>query len=98
MTNDLGVIESVHIEGEDAARWREIWRGLGSSAQDVLYQLVIKGPTYDGNVISKNGRDELLDKKLAAKIVLAKGEFGFQAATYLGAHVCKAGRALKAAQ
>lgn len=98
MTNDLDLSSGIYTDGEDAVRWREIWRSLGGSARDVLYQLVVKGPTYDGDVISKAGRDELLDKKLAAKVVLSKCEWGFQAATYLGAHVCKAGHALKGAQ
>lgn len=88
-------IESVHIEGDDAARWRAIWRGLSGAARDTLRCLCLKGPTYDGNVPSKSGRDELLDKKLAAKVVLANCEEGYQAATYLGAHVWKAGNASK---
>jgi hypothetical protein len=91
-------IESVHVEGDDAARWRDIYRSLSGAARETLTCLCKNGPTYDGSVPSKSGRDELLQKKLAAKIVLANCDFGYQAATYLGCHVWKSGTALKAAQ
>jgi len=91
----LEPLPTVHIEGEDAARWRGIWRGLSGAAKDTLRCLCIKGPTWDGDVPSKSGRDELLEKKLAAKICLANCEQGYQAATYLGSHVWKSGQALK---
>jgi hypothetical protein len=94
----LEPLQTVHIEGDDAARWREIWRGLSGAARDTLTCLCKHGPTYDGNVPSKSGRDELLQKKLAAKVVLANCEQGFQAATYLGSHVWKSGQALRDAQ
>jgi hypothetical protein len=88
---------SIYTDGDDAARWREIYRSLSGGAIDTLACLCKYGPTYDGNVPSKAGRDELWDKKLCARIVLKGCEFGYQAATYLGAHVWKAGQALKAA-
>lgn len=93
----LEPIESVHVDSDDAARWREIWRSLPANARETLHCLCKHGPTYDGNVPSKAGRDVLLEKKLAAKVVLANCEFGYQAATYLGCHVWKAGTALKGA-
>jgi hypothetical protein len=34
--------------------------GMPSSAREVLRCLFLKGPTWDGNVPSKNGRDELV--------------------------------------
>jgi len=89
------IIQSVHVDGEDAARWRQLWRDLSGAARDTLICLCRKGPTWDGDVPSKSGRDELLTKRLAAKIVLAKCEEGYQAATYLGAKVWKAGTALR---
>ena len=49
----------------------------------VLKQLIKEGPIWDGDLISKAGRDTLLDTKLATKIVV-KGKQGYQAATYLG--------------
>lgn len=36
------------------------------AARDVLRQLFIKGPTWDGDITSKSGRDELFAAKLAA--------------------------------
>ena len=68
-----------------------LWESLGSGAKDTLICLCKHGPTWDGDVPSKSGRDELLDKKMAAKIVLKNNEQGYQAATYLGSHVYHAG-------
>lgn len=39
--------------------------GLSSAAIEVLGQLYAKGPTWDGNVCSKNGRGELVRAGLA---------------------------------
>ena len=56
---------------------------------DTLVALVEDGPLWDGDVPSKSDRDTLLEKGLAAK-VLVKGEDGYQAATYAGREVyCK---------
>jgi hypothetical protein len=40
---------------------------LPDNAADVLRCLFFNGPTWDGNVPSKSGRDELVDMKLAAR-------------------------------
>ena len=40
---------------------------LSSGAIDVLGQLFIAGPVWDGNLISKQGRSELVDKGLAER-------------------------------
>lgn len=40
---------------------------LTAQAADVLRCLFFHGPTYDGNVPSKTGRDELVDMKLAQR-------------------------------
>lgn len=40
---------------------------LSPTAIEVLYQLFLHGPTYDGNVISKQARDELFDLKLIGR-------------------------------
>jgi len=85
-----------HIDGDDAEKWRTIYRGLSGAAIDTLHCLCKNGPTWDGSVPSKQGRDELLSKRLAAKIVIKNCEDGYQAATYLGARVWKAGLAMKA--
>jgi hypothetical protein len=38
---------------------------LSSSATDVLGQLYVNGPTWDGNITSKVGRGELISEGLA---------------------------------
>lgn len=38
---------------------------LSTFALDVVQQLFVQGPTWDGNIASKNGRDELCDKGFA---------------------------------
>jgi len=48
-----------------------------------LYQLHAKGPCWDGDVISKSHRTELLDIGACAKVCV-KGEDGFNACTYFG--------------
>lgn len=72
-------------------RMRDLWDGLSGAARETLICLCKHGPTWDGDVPSKSGRDELLEKKMAAKIVLKNCEDGYQAATYLGAHAYRAG-------
>jgi hypothetical protein len=67
------------------------WNGLSGAAKDTLICLCKNGPTWDGDVPSKAGRDELLAKGLAAKIVLKGNEQGYQAATYKGSHTYRAG-------
>jgi hypothetical protein len=46
---------------------------LPSNAQEVLKHLCTHGPIWDGDLVSKVGRNYLLDKKLASKIVMGKG-------------------------
>lgn len=53
-----------------------------------LYQLHHKGPVWDGDVISKSARDELLDIGACAKVCV-KGEDGFNACTYFGQHLLR---------
>ena len=38
---------------------------LSSAAKDALLQLFVSGPTWDGNLISKSGRSELIELGLA---------------------------------
>lgn len=40
---------------------------INANAAEVLRCLFFHGPTWDGNVPSKSGRDELVDMKLAAR-------------------------------
>lgn len=81
------------------------WGELSSAAREVLRCLCRHGPTYDGDVPSKSGRDELIIKQLAAKIVMGDqwigsrqgkrprpvAEEGYQAATYRGRTVWRVG-------
>jgi hypothetical protein len=84
-------------EGDEyGARMRQLWRELPGNARDTLTCLCKYGPTYDGDVPSQAGRDYLLARKMAAKIVLRDCTDGFQAATYLGAAVWRAGVELRA--
>lgn len=39
-------------------------RPLSGAETDVMYCLFLLGPTEDGNVPSKSGRDDLFDKRL----------------------------------
>jgi hypothetical protein len=55
----------------------------GKRLYEQLNQLDKQGPVWDGDVISKSDRTELLSIGAAVK-VLVKGEDGFQACTYLG--------------
>jgi hypothetical protein len=56
---------------------------MTGAEKETLIALVEQGPLWDGDVPSKTGRDALLEKGLAAKVVV-KGEDGWQAATYAG--------------
>jgi hypothetical protein len=58
---------------------------LNLSAQEktVLRACQQSGPLEDGDVPSKSGRDQLLDKGFVAKVIV-KGEQGYNACTYRG--------------
>jgi hypothetical protein len=58
-------------------------RELDSGARDTLKALYAHGPLFDGDVPSKAGRDQLLTKEFAVKVVV-KGEMGYNACTYRG--------------
>jgi hypothetical protein len=38
---------------------------LSGAAKDVMLQLFVAGPTWDGNVVAKSGRNELCNEGLA---------------------------------
>jgi len=73
------------------AEARADWESLSGAARDTLICLCKHGPTHDGNVPSKQGRDELLRRDMAAKIVLKNNEQGYQAATYSGSRAFRFG-------
>lgn len=55
---------------------------------DTLIALIENGPLEDGDVPSKSGRDGLLDKGFAVKMI-KDGQDGYQAASYAGADYYK---------
>lgn len=61
---------------------------LNSAELDTLVAMVEIGPLWDGDVPSKQGRDALIDRGLAVRVVVW-GEDGFTAATYAGRDVYK---------
>lgn len=62
---------------------------LNGGEIDTLVALIERGPLWDGDLPSKTGRDSLIEKGLAAKIVY-KCSDGYQAATYAGRDAYKA--------
>jgi hypothetical protein len=56
---------------------------MTGAEKDTLIALVEAGPLWDGDVPSKAGRDALIAKGLAVRVVV-KGQDGWQAATYQG--------------
>lgn len=56
---------------------------LSAQEQAVLRACQQNGPLEDGDVPSKSGRDDLLDKGFVAKVIV-KGEQGYNACTYKG--------------
>lgn len=71
---------------------KELWDAMGYGPRDQLKQLLVHGPTWDGDVISKICRDALLTWKLAVRCCF-KGEQGYTAASYLAYTVHKIGTA-----
>lgn len=67
---------------------------LDKALHEQLSQL-INGPVYDGNVISKSQRDELIRLGLATRIC-CKGEQGHTGATYFAYSVMKVADKIKA--
>lgn len=65
----LGEVEGLLHRDQcaDAPAAPPIKVALSGSAAETLRCLFFHGPTWDGNVPSKSGRDELVDMKLAAR-------------------------------
>lgn len=59
---------------------------LSGSHRAQLKQLINQGPVWDGDVISKADRGDLIRWGLAVRVIV-KGKDGFTAATYRGSHV-----------
>jgi hypothetical protein len=102
MNADTAVLRDTHelaaraMKSAECVQQREptdldMWQRLSAGARDTLICLCKHGATWDGDVPSKAGRDELLKEGLAAKVVVAANQQGYQAATYRGSRVYKAG-------
>lgn len=59
---------------------------LSGAEIDTLIALYRAGPLFDGGVPSKHGRDKLVDKGMACRVVV-KGDDGYNACTLPGARV-----------
>ncbi len=68
-----------------------VWDALDSAQREVLRQLLFQGPVWDGNVVSKAARDDLIDYGLATRCCFL-GEQGYTAATYTAYSVHKQGK------
>lgn len=65
-----------------------VWDALPPGHKEQLKQLFYQGPVYDGSVISKSARDDLLKLGLAVRCCFM-GEQGFTAASYAAYSVVK---------
>ncbi len=74
---------------------RDLFDALTASQIEQLRQLVKHGPLWDGDVISKAARGDLLKLRLASRAVV-KGQEGYTVANYVGAKVLREGSALRA--
>jgi hypothetical protein len=66
------------------------WDALSPGQREVLRQLLFQGPVWDGNIISKADRDDLISSGLATRCCFM-GEQGYTAATYIAFSVHKQG-------
>lgn len=84
--------EAEYGSDEHCAAARAVLGGLDSAATETLKALVKEGPLWDGDVPSKSGRDALVDLGLATRNIIVRGQQGYQAATYDGWYVFRAGQ------
>lgn len=64
---------------------------LSPAQRDQLRQLVTAGPVYDGDVVSKAARDDLLELGIASRACV-RAEQGYMVANYRGWDVLRAGK------
>ena len=83
----LQLAEPATVEAEGAAK--EVLEALPKAAVAELKNLVEHGPVYDGDLLSKSGRDALRSANLCSYAV-HNGEEGYQTATRIGFQVYKA--------
>lgn len=70
---------------------RVAWDAMTPAEREQLGQLLFQGPVFDGCVISKADRTNLIEYGLAVRCCF-KGKTGYTAATYAGCRVYKDGR------
>lgn len=68
-----------------------VWDGLTPGEREQLKQLLFQGPIWDGCVISKSDRSQLIKYGLATRCCFM-GEQGYTAATYLAFSVHEQGK------
>ena len=69
-----------------------VWDALEPDQREQLKQLLYQGPVWDGYVISKTARNDLINYGLAVRCCFM-GEQGYTAASYLAYSVCEQGKA-----
>lgn len=79
----VSILHDSDAEIAAAIRLIQIAEELTGSGISTLRALYRCGPLNDGDIPSKAGLDELIEKGLAARIV-QKGEYGYNACTYKG--------------
>lgn len=91
MTIETSVFDGLDQASEEYVTvCRSLYWLMTSAQREALKQLVETGPVWDGDVISKASRDELLDAGLASRACV-RGEQGYTVANYRGWDVLKAG-------
>ena len=80
------MVEADQLDDEYDVACFAVKRLMGGQRREQLMQLVMHGPTWDGDVVSKMDRDYLLEWGLAVRVCV-KGEQGFTAASYMGSNV-----------
>ena len=87
------MMEVFNKHDDGSPEWQCAAIALGTafptSRREALRQLVMEGPVYDGDVISKSERDTLMSWGLASRACV-KGEQGYTVANYVGSRVLKA--------
>lgn len=77
-----GTPEAVEANSQMLRKEKPIIMAISASAAETLRCLFFHGPTWDGNVPSKQGRDELVDMQLAVR------RRGWQSLTIAGLELC----------
>ena len=67
-----------------------VWHKMTGGHRETLKGLVIAGPVYDGDIVSKSCRDDLIEWGLASRACV-KREQGYTIANYVGWDVFQIG-------